>query len=60
MRINEQKAWIYFNKMTNEEKDKFLKRWSTINLAIKINPDIILETMDNFQEEYPWLKECLE
>ena len=60
MRINEQRAWIYFNKMTNEEKNKFLKRWSTINLAIKINPDIILETMDNFQEEYPWLKECLE
>ena len=60
MRINEQKAWIHFNKMTNEEKDKFLKRWSTINLATKINPDIIVETMDNFQEEYPWLKECLE
>ena len=59
-KLNMEKYLAFGRLMSIEEQNKFVKKVKNLDLAVKINPDIIVEGLDMLFEEYPKFKECFE
>lgn len=60
MRLNEQKYLEFGKTMTIQEQEEFVKKTKNIILAIKLNPDIFLDGLEEIYKMYPKFKECIE
>jgi len=58
--MNTDKLWNYFKLLTPSQRDEMVQRINSTDLAIKLNPEITIETVEDMFKEYPILKECLE
>ena len=55
------KLWEYFRLLTSEQQKELADRVKRLDLAIKINPgpEFIIESVEQFFEDYPIVKNCL-
>lgn len=57
--MNTEKLWQHFKNLTPSQRDELIKRVKSIDLAIKLNPDITIETVEDLFKDYPIIKESL-
>ena len=57
--MNIEKYYEFGKTLTKEEQLKFVAKMKLVMLAVKINPDILHEAMEDVFKEYPKFKECL-
>ncbi len=55
------KMWAYYRILTPHQQKELADRVNRLDLAIKINPDpeFIIESVEQFFEDYPIVKNCL-
>lgn len=57
--MNTEKLWQHFKNLTPSQRDELIKRVKSIDLAIKLNPEITIETVEDLFKEYPIIEECI-
>lgn len=57
--MNTEKLWQHFKNLTPSQRDELIKRVKSIDLAIKLNPDITIETVEDLFKDYPIIEESL-
>ena len=57
--MNTEKLWQHFKNLTPSQRDELIKRVKSIDLAIKLNPDITIETVEDLFKDYHIIEESL-